>query len=63
MEYLEIQSKDRSLPSTGYVTTVLPQRKVDTKKKTFKRLPKQQQICGHCTTGETETELQFLPDC
>ena len=50
----EIQSRDRTLLSKGYVT------KFDRKKTWF---PKDQKIHGHCTTGEVETELHFLLYC
>ena len=26
-------------------------------------LPKEQRICGHCTTGEVDTEMHFLLHC
>ena len=56
----EIQSRDRFL--TKYR---LSDHSLAIEKGRYKKawLPRDQRICGHCTTGEVETEMHFLLHC
>lgn len=56
----EKQSRDRSLPKYR-----LSDNNLAIEKGRYKKawLPREQRICGHCTTDEVETEMHFLLYC